>query len=658
MSSHAFPLVRGAALVGGWLLCALIAGCGGGGGGGAGTTPTTQLAGTAAVGNPLVNASVTLRCNKGAPYVTTTGAEGRWAQALPTAALPCVVRVTGGTVGTGSGAPTNTQVLYSVTTSTSANVTVNLTPLTSLVLARVHGGALDDAWFEGLDQAGRQALLSGLDAAIAALSTALASYDLPSGFAPFDVAFTATSGNPYDDLLEQLQAAIVAASSSFEAQLATFAASGELAPAPDVDPGTDPQPNIGDLPDTTLPNDMSGVRLVTRGTVGGVVQNDTVLDWVGAGGVTVGSVAGILNESYLVIGSPFSSFGLRNVPNAVIAKIGTGGGQGYVLEYRGSAIRSLSMEGRMTICNMSIEAGARAGMVAPDQITYDYLKGRDHAPKGEDWDAAVAYWDSLRTDPDAQFDAEVHIDASALTPFVTWGTNPGQGVPLSETVPDVESMTDDAEKLATEKALAYMDLTSGTPMRDIAVDAVFVGSCTNGRIEDLRAIPWGFSWGQCRVALPGWFGLGSAIEGFLSAPGTERKAQLAVLQRMYKQWPFFRTLLSNMDMVLAKSDIGIASRYAQLVKDDSLRNRIYPRLEAEHALTIDVLKQISGRDDLLSDNPLLKRSIVNRFPYLSPLNHVQVELLKRYRQGDEDERVRRGIHLSINGIAAGLRNSG
>lgn len=174
-------------------------------------------------------------------------------------------------------------------------------------------------------------------------------------------------------------------------------------------------------------------------------------------------------------------------------------------------------------------------------------------------------------------------------------------------------------------------------------------------IEDLRAIPWVFSWSQCRLMLPGWFGFGSAVQQYLQAHPDDG---LATLRAMFKDWSFFSTVLSNMEMVLAKSDIGIASRYAQLVKDESLRNRIFPRLEAEHALTIDVLKQISEREDLLSDNPLLKRSIVNRFPYLSPLNHVQVELLKRYRQGDEDERVRRGIHLSINGIAAGLRNSG
>ncbi|WP_036458328.1 3-isopropylmalate dehydratase large subunit [Mycobacterium sp. UM_WGJ] len=178
----------------------------------------------------------------------------------------------------------------------------------------------------------------------------------------------------------------------------------------------------------------------------------------------------------------------KDIILAVIAQIGTGGGQGYVIEYRGSAIEALSMEARMTICNMSIEAGARAGMVAPDETTYEYLRGRPHAPTGADWDAAVAYWSSLRTDPGATFDTEVHLDADALTPFVTWGTNPGQGVPLGADVPDPEAIPDEAERRAAEKALAYMDLQPGTPMRDISVDTVFVGSCTNGRIEDLRAV--------------------------------------------------------------------------------------------------------------------------------------------------------------------------
>jgi 3-isopropylmalate/(R)-2-methylmalate dehydratase large subunit len=178
----------------------------------------------------------------------------------------------------------------------------------------------------------------------------------------------------------------------------------------------------------------------------------------------------------------------KDIILAVIAKIGTGGGQGHVIEYRGSAIESLSMEARMTVCNMSIEAGARAGMVAPDATTYEYLRGRPHCPTGAQWDAALAYWDQLRTDDGAEFDTEVYLDAASLTPFVTWGTNPGQGVPLGAAVPDPELMTDDHERQSAEKALAYMDLRPGVPMREIAVDAVFVGSCTNGRIEDLRVV--------------------------------------------------------------------------------------------------------------------------------------------------------------------------
>ena len=177
----------------------------------------------------------------------------------------------------------------------------------------------------------------------------------------------------------------------------------------------------------------------------------------------------------------------KDIILAVIAKIGTGGGQGYVIEYRGEAIEALSMEARMTICNMSIEAGARAGMIAPDDTTFEYLKGRPHAPAGEAWDAAVAAWSELRTDDDATFDKTVDIDASQLTPYVTWGTNPGQGLPLSDRVPDPSSFTDENARVAAEKALKYMGLTAGTPLRDIAVDTVFVGSCTNGRIEDLRA---------------------------------------------------------------------------------------------------------------------------------------------------------------------------
>jgi 3-isopropylmalate/(R)-2-methylmalate dehydratase large subunit len=178
----------------------------------------------------------------------------------------------------------------------------------------------------------------------------------------------------------------------------------------------------------------------------------------------------------------------KDVILAVIAKIGTGGGQGHVIEYRGSAIESLSMEGRMTICNMSIEAGARAGMVAPDETTFEFLRGRPHAPTGADWDAAVQAWTQLRTDEGAEFDTEVYIDAASLSPFVTWGTNPGQGVPLGDAVPDPELMFDEGEKQNAEKALAYMDLRPGMPMREVTVDTVFVGSCTNGRIEDLRVV--------------------------------------------------------------------------------------------------------------------------------------------------------------------------
>lgn len=177
----------------------------------------------------------------------------------------------------------------------------------------------------------------------------------------------------------------------------------------------------------------------------------------------------------------------KDIILAVIAKIGTGGGQGYVIEYRGEAIEALSMEARMTVCNMSIEAGARAGMIAPDQTTFDYVQGRPHAPQGADFDAAVEHWKSLRTDEGAEFDAEVVLDADELSPFVTWGTNPGQGVPLDAEVPDPASYEDPSARASAEKALRYMDLSPGTPMREVSVDTVFLGSCTNGRIEDLRA---------------------------------------------------------------------------------------------------------------------------------------------------------------------------
>jgi 3-isopropylmalate/(R)-2-methylmalate dehydratase large subunit len=172
---------------------------------------------------------------------------------------------------------------------------------------------------------------------------------------------------------------------------------------------------------------------------------------------------------------------------ALIAQVGTGGGQGHVVEYRGEAIRGLSMEGRMTVCNMSIEWGARAGMIAPDETTYAYLAGRPHAPKGEEWDAALRAWGELHTDEDAVFDKEVFLDASQVTPFVTWGTNPAQGVPLGGRVPDPQALPAGGERDAAERAVSYMGLRPGTPMREIAVDTVFLGSCTNGRMEDLRA---------------------------------------------------------------------------------------------------------------------------------------------------------------------------
>jgi 3-isopropylmalate/(R)-2-methylmalate dehydratase large subunit len=178
----------------------------------------------------------------------------------------------------------------------------------------------------------------------------------------------------------------------------------------------------------------------------------------------------------------------KDIILAIIAKIGTGGGQGYVLEYRGEAIRNLSMEARMTICNMSIEAGARAGMIAPDEATFAYLQGRPHAPQGADWTQAVEYWRTLPSDDDAVFDAEIHLDAADMEPFVTWGTNPGQGLPLSAVVPDPSDIPDENERVTAERALEYMALTPGTPLRDIPVDTVFIGSCTNGRIEDLRAV--------------------------------------------------------------------------------------------------------------------------------------------------------------------------
>jgi len=177
----------------------------------------------------------------------------------------------------------------------------------------------------------------------------------------------------------------------------------------------------------------------------------------------------------------------KDVILAIIARIGTGGGIGHIIEYRGEVFRNMSMEGRMTVCNMSIEAGAKAGLIAPDQTTFDYLKGRDHAPEGDAWEAAVEAWQQLATDDGARFDSEVVIDGSTIGPQISWGTNPGQVIPLDATIPDPASFETDGERQAAQRALAYMGLTAGTSMRDVAVDTVFIGSCTNSRIEDLRA---------------------------------------------------------------------------------------------------------------------------------------------------------------------------
>ena len=201
-----------------------------------------------------------------------------------------------------------------------------------------------------------------------------------------------------------------------------------------------------------------------------------------------------------------------------------------------------------------------------------------------------------------------------------------------------------------------------TPLREIA--GLNIGSRPasrkpSQRIEDLRAIPWGFSWAQCRLTLPGWLGFGSAVNAFVEEhPTLSRTQALALLRRMHKDWPFFRTLLSNMDMVMAKSDLALASRYAELVSDTRLRKKIFKAIEAEWHLTANALQLITGAKQRLANNASLARSIKHRFPYIDPLHHLQVELIRRHRAGITDERAQRGIHLSINGIAAGLRNTG
>jgi phosphoenolpyruvate carboxylase len=201
-----------------------------------------------------------------------------------------------------------------------------------------------------------------------------------------------------------------------------------------------------------------------------------------------------------------------------------------------------------------------------------------------------------------------------------------------------------------------------TPIREIS--KLNIGSRPASRkpgqrIEDLRAIPWGFSWGQCRLTLPGWFGFGSAIEEFLQDPqiGNQKKA-LSLLQKMYQEWPFFRTLLSNMDMALAKSDLALASRYSELVHDTKLRKKIFSAIEAEWHKTVHALNIITKEHVRLASNPELARSIKHRFPYIDPLHHLQVEFVRRFRADEQDARIQRGIHIAINGIAAGLRNTG
>jgi phosphoenolpyruvate carboxylase len=199
---------------------------------------------------------------------------------------------------------------------------------------------------------------------------------------------------------------------------------------------------------------------------------------------------------------------------------------------------------------------------------------------------------------------------------------------------------------------------AATPISEIA--ELNIGSRpasrkANRRIEDLRAIPWGFSWGQSRVTLPGWFGFGSAFDDFIAA---DREARLELLRRMNAEWPFFRTILSNLDMVLAKADLAVARRYADLVPDQALAANIFAAIEEEWAKTVHALQAVTGETQRLADNPSLARSIAHRFAYIAPLNHLQVELLRRWRAGQVDEKARRGILISINGIAAGLRNTG
>jgi phosphoenolpyruvate carboxylase len=243
---------------------------------------------------------------------------------------------------------------------------------------------------------------------------------------------------------------------------------------------------------------------------------------------------------------------------------------------------------------------------------------------------------------------------------------------LQPTKPATKAFLEAASQLSLASMGAYRALVyetpgfteyffNSTPIREIA--ELNIGSRPASRkasqkIEDLRAIPWGFSWGQCRLTLPGWFGFGAAVDAFVNAEGKDPKAQLALLQKMYRQWPFFRTLLSNMDMVLAKSDLALASRYSELVTDARLRKKVFTAIETEWHRTAEALTRITGDKQRLTHNTALARSIKHRFPYIDPLHHLQVELVRRWRAGQGDERVQTGIHISINGIAAGLRNTG
>ncbi len=243
---------------------------------------------------------------------------------------------------------------------------------------------------------------------------------------------------------------------------------------------------------------------------------------------------------------------------------------------------------------------------------------------------------------------------------------------LQPTKPATPEFLAAAQQLSDASMAAYRHLVydtpgfadyffTATPIREIA--ELNIGSRPASRkatqaIEDLRAIPWGFSWGQCRLTLPGWLGFGSAVQTFLEQPGTTREGQLQLLQAMYRQWPFFSTLLSNMDMVLAKSDLALASCYSELVADTALRTRIFDAISAEWQRTVDMLALVTGEDDRLASNPALARSIRHRFPYIDPLHLLQVELVRRWRSGQNDDRLKNGIHISINGIAAGLRNTG